>query len=316
MIAPVLAVVIPARDAEGTIGPLVRSVRAQAGVPGAFEVIVVDDGSRDRTAAEAREAGARVVERDATDGGNPAAARNLGARSTSAELLVFLDADCTPAPDWLARLVAPFARGAAMVGGSLALPRGLSLTARCDYYAAWYNVHERRPAGEVPNHPPGNFAIRRALFHEAGGFTETQPLAYAHEELMLQARLRARGHAIRFEPGAVVFHHNRPGIPNLLRRSYRWAYSAIEGKAESGAARLAWLYRHPALLAAAALPLALAQGAYVVGSWARVGVREPLLLAPLILLGQLAYGAGLFAGGVRWVRHGGTGRALVRPRWE
>lgn len=311
-----ITVVVPARDAAGSIGVLVRALLAQEGVPDRFEVVVVDDGSRDGTARAARNAGARVVRRDVRDGGNPAAARNLGARCAKGEIVAFIDADCTPAPRWLATLVAPFADGAAMVGGALALPEGLSLTARCDYYAAWYNVHERRPAGTVPNHPPGNFAIRRALFLEAGGFTETQPLAYAHEELHLQARLRARGHEIRFEPRAVVFHHNRPGVANLLRRSYRWAYSAIEGKAESGAARLAWLYRHPRLLVLAALPLALAQWAYVVGSWARAGVWEPVLLAPLLLLAQLAYGLGLLAGGVRWVRHRGTGRAYVRPRWE
>lgn len=315
MSAGSVAVVIPVRNDVRAIAPLVQAVRTQR-LARAVEVIVVDDGSSDGTADAAERAGARVLRRDARDGGNPAAARNLGARAAQAELLVFLDADCVPADGWLAALVAPFEAGASMVGGALALPAGLSLTARCDYYAAWYHVHERRPAAVVPNHPPGNFAVRRALFLDAGGFTETQPLAYAHEELHLQARLRAAGHRIRFEPRAIVYHHNRPGVGNLLRRSYRWAYSAIEGKAESGAARVAWLWRRPALVAAAALPLALAQGAYVVGSWARAGVWEPLRLAPLLLLAQLAYGAGLAAGGVRWMRHRGSAAAQVRPRWE
>jgi GT2 family glycosyltransferase len=248
-------------------------------------------------------------------GGNPAVARNRGALFASGDPLVFLDADCLPTPGWLARLLAGHDAGAAVVGGALDLPDGLSPMARCDYYCGWYHVHSRRPGGEVPNHPPGNLSVRRAEFASTRGFTEQQPVAYAHEELEWQAEIRRRGGRLVFDPGAIVYHYNRPGFRNLLRRNYRWGYSAIESKAPTGAARLAWIYRYPAVLVAASLPLALASTAYIVGCWVRAGALEPVLMLPYVLAARLAYSAGLIAGGVRWMRFGANA-AEARPRWE
>ena len=120
---------------------------------------------------------------------------------------------------------------------------------------------------------------------------------------------------IRFDPAAVVYHYNRPGFRNLLRRNYRWGYSAIESKAPTGAARLAWVYRYPALLVLASLPLALGSTAYIVACWLRAGVLEPLLMLPAVLAARLAYSAGLVAGGIRWMRFG-TAAPAARARWE
>jgi len=311
-----VSVVIPARNEGRSITHLIHTVMQQAPDRWAVEVVVVDDGSADDTAARARDAGARVVELDSRgDGGNPAAARNRGALAAVGDPLVFLDADCLPAPGWLARLLAGHESGAAVVGGALDLPGGLSPMARCDYYCGWYHVHSRRPAGEVPNHPPGNLSVRRDEFARTPGFTEQQPVAYAHEELAWQAEIRRRGGRLVFDPRAIVYHYNRPGFRNLLRRNYRWGFSAIESKAPTGAARLAWAYRHPALLVAASVPLALASTGYIVGCWVRAGALEPVLMLPYVLAARLAYSAGLAAGGVRWMRFG-PAASEARPRWE
>lgn len=311
-----VSVVVPARDEELSIARTVGAVLAQ-GQPGLeIEVLVVDDESRDRTAAAARAAGARVLRiPPSAAGGNPAAARNHGARAATGDPVVFLDADCEPGPGWLRALLAAHDRGAEAVGGSLELPPGLPATARCDYYCGWYHVHSRRPAGEVPNHPPGNLSVRRAVFARTGGFTERQPVAYAHEELAWQAEVRQSGGRIVFEPRAVVFHYNRAGFGNLLRRNYRWGYSAIESKAPTGAARFARVYRYPALLVAASLPLALGSTAYILGCWVKAGSLEPLLMTPGVLAARLAYSAGIVAGGLRWMRFG-PAAAETRPSWE
>jgi len=321
-----VSVIVPARDEAARIGLLVEAVLAEGHEAGvAVEVLVVDDGSRDATAEAARRAGARVLlQGERPDGGNPAAARNAAAAAALGDPLVFLDADCTPEPGWLAALLAAHGAGHPVVGGSLGLPPGLALSARCDFYCGWYHVHPRRPAGPVPNHPPGNLSVRRAVFEAAaeatGGFVERHPVAYAHEELAWQAAARRAGHLLHFEPRAVVLHHNRPGWRQLLRRNYRWGYSALESKAETGAARLAWLYRRPLLLLALSLPLALPQALYVVFCWLRAGVFEPLPLLPVVLAARLAHAAGTVAGGRRWLRQRETGDGSTaagwRPRWE
>ena len=311
-----VSVIIPARNEERSIGALVTQVLAQQPPGVRLEVLVVDDGSTDGTADAATRAGAVVVSLPpARGGGNPAVARNRGAWAATGELLVFLDADCEPAPRWLATLLATHDGRATVVGGSLDLPAGLPAMARYDYYCGWYHVHSHRPAGEVPNHPPGNLSVARDLFTSTRGFTEQQPVAYAHEELAWQAEVRRAGGRILFEPKAIVLHRNRPGFRNLLRRNYRWGYSAIESKASTGAARMAWLYRRPGVLVAASLPLAAASAVYITACWVRVGVLEPLLAFPVVLAARLAYSAGLIAGGVRWMRHGDMAPE-IRARWE
>ena len=172
--ARLLSVIIPARNAEEVIADLVHRVLGQRVKGVTVEVVVVDDGSTDSTAERARRAGARVVSIDdeQSGGGNPAAARNRGAAASGGDPLVFLDADCTPRPGWLAALLQGHSAGAEAVGGSLGLPEGLSLTARCDYYCGWYHVHPRRPAGVVGQHPPGNLSVRREAFSRTSGFHE------------------------------------------------------------------------------------------------------------------------------------------------
>ncbi len=312
-----VSVIVPARNEASGIAGLVRAVRAQASEAIELEVIVADDGSSDGTAGAARDAGAQVLHLppDPT-GGNPAVARNRAARVARGDILVFLDADCRPADGWLATLLEAHAGGATIVGGSLELPRGLPWSARCDYYCGWYHVHARRPAGEVSNHPPGNLSVLREAFLAGPGFTERHPIAYAHEELEWQATLRDRGHAIRFEPRAVVYHYNRPGFGNLLRRNYRWAYCAIETKAQTRAARASWIYRFPRTLIVASLPLAVPQALYITWCWVRAGVLEPLLLLPAVLAARAAYALGMVAGGVAWLRRGHGPAPSVRPRWE
>ena len=311
-----VSVVIPARNEARAIAAVIHAVQAQSHAGVALEIIVVDDGSDDDTAAVARLAGALVLELEQwTDGGNPARARNCGAAMATGDPIIFLDADCTPTIGWLPRLLAAHDAGAAVVGGALDLPQRLPITARCDYYCGWYHVHSRRRAGTVPNHPPGNLSVRRRVFADSAGFTEQQPIAYAHEELAWQGEVQRSGGRIVFEPSAIVHHHNRPGFKNLLKRNYRWGYSAIESKAATGAARHAWAYRHPAFLVAASVPLAIASTGYVIGCWLRAGVVEPLVMFPAVLAARLAYSAGLAAGGIRWIRHGALA-PVTRPRWE
>ncbi len=311
-----VSVIIPARNEARGIATVIQAVQAQTPAGWDLEIIVVDDGSSDGTAESVRAAGAQaLVLESGPDGGNPARARNLGAAAAKGDPIVFLDADCIPESGWLTRLLVAHDAGAAVVGGALDLPQGVPLTARCDYYCGWYHVHSKRPSGAVPNHPPGNLSVRRQVFVRSSGFTEQQPVAYAHEELAWQGEVQRSGGAIVFEPAAVVRHYNRPGFANLLKRNYRWGYSAIESKAATKAARMAWLYRYPALLVVASIPLAIASTGYIVGCWLRAGVAEPLLMLPAVLAARLAYSMGLAAGGVRWIRYG-TLAPATRARWE
>lgn len=314
---PLVSLIIPCRNEERAIGEVMRLVKAQTPKGSELEIIVVDDGSTDRTVAVAEAAGAKVLHIPAkAGGGNPAAARNRGAAISQGDPIIFLDSDCTPHEGWLENLLRVHAQGVEVVGGSLGLPPGLSYSARCDYYCGWYHVHPRRPAAWVLHHPPCNLSVRRDVFLNTAGYVERQPIAYAHEELEWQANVLAKGGRIFFEPKAAVDHHNRPGFSNLLRRNYRWGYSALPSKIMTGTARFAFLYRHPWLLILASLPLAFASTAYILGCWVKGRMFEPLLMSPAMLLARLTYSAGMAEGGLHWLRKPEERALEHRPRWE
>lgn len=304
-----LSVIIPARNEAGPIAATVRAVLEEAERSGAdVEVIVVDDGSDDGTGDVARLAGARVIRVDGA--GNPGRARNRGAADSSGATLVFLDADCVPAIGWLSALVAAHAAGQCCVGGSLALPPSLPRTARWDYYFSSYHMHPGRPGGRVANLTPANLSVRKDVFESTRGFNETLPVADGHEELSWQASLRRNGVGCYFEPGAVAYHHNRGGMGNLVRRTYRWAYSSVQAKAETGVGRLSVLYRHPWLLVISAPVSAPLQAIYIAWCWLRAGRLEPVLAFPALLFTRFVYAAGMMIGGWRWLRADGyAGRA-------
>lgn len=311
-----VSVVIPAHNEAHGIARTVEAVCSQARPDVEIEIVVVDDGSTDGTPELAEASGARVIRMGNGAGGNPARARNLGARETSGDPIVFLDADCVPGPGWLDALLAAHDSGHAVVGGALDLPAGLPFTARCDYYCGFYLIHSRRPPGEVPHHPPPNLSVRREVFMETCGFSDRAPLQYTNEERAWQAEVRQAGHTMWFEPAARAEHHNRPGFGNLLRRNYRWAYTAIASKNTSGSARMAWIYRFPWLTVFMSLPLSFAHTAYIVWCWLRAGVVEPLVMLPAILISRLAYGAGMGIGGLRWLLRGRDPVAERGPRWS
>jgi glycosyltransferase involved in cell wall biosynthesis len=101
-------VIIPARDAAPTLKRTLESIVAQE-LAEPFEVIVVDDGSRDETAALVSRFAPAVslIRCDRSQG--PGSARNRGVRSARAPVLAFTDADCFPTRQWLANGVARLA---------------------------------------------------------------------------------------------------------------------------------------------------------------------------------------------------------------
>ncbi|MCU0627410.1 MAG: glycosyltransferase family 2 protein [Gemmatimonadaceae bacterium] len=179
------AVVIPARNARAYVGDAVASARTQTVPPD--EVIVVDDGSTDDTAAVARAAGARVVPHPTARG--VSAARNTGIDAVAAPVVAFLDADDLWTPDHAMRCLAPFANGRPCVAF------GRSVSFMTDEEVVWPRIAAGTladPLGTllVDNTVPQSSAVvsRDALL-AVGGYDEALALS---EDYDLWCRLADR----------------------------------------------------------------------------------------------------------------------------
>jgi len=140
----------------------------------ADEVLVVDGGSADGTAAVAAAAGARVLQ--AARGAAPQ--RNAGAAAATGDLLVFVDADARLAPDVLDRVVAGVVRRGLDAACPIFWPSPGSLLLRV--FFAWLDGIFVVTAPLIPSGGGGFLVIRRTLFARLGGFDERYRFEDAH----------------------------------------------------------------------------------------------------------------------------------------
>src|SRR4051794_2708672 len=109
-----VSVVVPVRDGESSLPALLASLGGQTLPRERFEVIVVDNASRDASASVARASGATVVSEPVP---NRARARNAGVSASTAPLLAFIDADCVASREWLRAFVPPAGPAPLPAGG-------------------------------------------------------------------------------------------------------------------------------------------------------------------------------------------------------
>jgi glycosyltransferase involved in cell wall biosynthesis len=205
-----VSVVICAYNEEAHIGRLLRSLSQQTLSPS--EVIVVDDGSTDRTASIARQESTRMISLPHT---GPAMGRNVGARSAHGDILVFLDGDMECAPEFIERLTAPLAR-TSVVG---TFTRDIYIANPRNRWAAAYAVMRQLRGGRLlPEDFPDewdNFrSIRRDAFVSVNGYDN---VGYGEDRTLA----RKLGAVAVVAPGAVCFHYN-PDSPSEIFSNGRW----------------------------------------------------------------------------------------------
>lgn len=199
-------VVIPARNAAGEIGRCVEAVLAQDVPPDHLRVVVVDNRSTDKTAEEARSAGARVVREDRL--ASSYAARNRGVAEAESEWVAFTDADCVPDPSWLRTLLAPPIpeNVGAVVGEVEALEFETPVQRLVERHGIMRHA-VTLPAKALPSFSTANVAIRTSLLRELGGFREDVRF-FGDMEFSWRMQIE-RGATVLFRPEAVVRHRHR-----------------------------------------------------------------------------------------------------------
>lgn len=212
--APKVSVVVCAYNAASTIGECLEAL-GRLEYP-EYEVIVVDDGSRDATAAIASRYGCRLVQ---TENRGVSSARNTGLAAATGELVAYIDADAYPDPHWLRHLATTFRRrGHAAVGGPNLSPPGDAWLAQCVANAPG-NPVAVLVSGDVAEHIPGcNMAFRREALRAIGGFDAR--FRVAGDDVDACRRLWRAGMTLGFNPQAVVWHHRRGSLRSYVKQQY------------------------------------------------------------------------------------------------
>lgn len=198
------------------IGRCLEALAAMAFSRDRFEVIVVDNGSRDKTLEIAESfqdrLNLRVLQKTNV---RISALRNLGARAAAGNILAFLDADCLAPQDWLDRILelAP-AAGAGVMGAHYLLPDDSTWVGR-----TWHRYQEAPKSGEVSHVPAGDLIMRREDFLRLGGFDET---IQTNEDYELCERARKSGMHVMAFPRIGVVHLGTAQSLRVFFRKQAW----------------------------------------------------------------------------------------------
>ncbi len=220
-----VSVVIPAYNAEKTIGKCIVSILNQS-FGGDYEIIVVDDGSKDGTGKIVQKIlkGNKNVRLVKQPNGGPAKARNRGARESKGKLVLFTDSDCIADKNWIKEMVAPFKAGN-IVGsqGRYKILNPDSLVARFVQYEIEERYERMAKIGSIDFIGSYSAAYKRDVFLQFNGFDESFKIA-SGEDPEISYRMAAKGLKMIFAPKAIVYHPHPDSLKRYLKMKYGRGY--------------------------------------------------------------------------------------------
>jgi glycosyltransferase involved in cell wall biosynthesis len=241
---PRLSIIVPVRDGAATLKACLDAIEASR--EDGDEVIVVDDGCRDGTAALLARREGIVVLRNETSRG-AFAARNQAAAKANGDVLFFTDADVEIHASTLPRLRLHFAQPACQAVIGLYSMRQPDRGAVTRYKNAWIRYSYLAAPAEVDWFFTAVGAVRRELWEACGGFGERFERDTGGGDLDFGRRLRRIGVRIALDKSLEVTHRRRFTLAALLRndflRAWGWAHlgmreAGVAGSAQGGIANV------------------------------------------------------------------------------
>ena len=217
-----ISIIIPAYNEENNIADCINAVLNQD-YRGKYEVIVVDDGSRDNTIKILKKFKKVKIFRQKHKG--PAAARNLGIRKAKGEIVIFTDSDCIPEKTWLQEMVKPFKNKKIIGVQGRYKSKQRNLTSRFTQLEIEDRYDRLKKQKYIDFLSTYSTAYKRAILIKNGGFDETF-LTSSGEDPELSFRLENEGKMV-FNFKAIVYHRHPDNLKQYLRTKFWRAFWRI-----------------------------------------------------------------------------------------
>lgn len=220
---PSVSVIVPVRNGERSIGRCVASIVDLDYPKDLLEVIVIDNGSTDRTRfiLESYTASVRIISEPKR---GASAARNSGLRVAKGEVVAFTDADCVVDKSWLKHLVVPLEdKRIGAVGGK-------NLSSNPKNYIERYGeeIHNHEAAIRLYKPPyviTMNWASRLDVIREVGFFDEE---FLRGQDVDLAYRITQVGYSLEYEARAVIYHHNETTLRGLFHEGWVHGFHGVK----------------------------------------------------------------------------------------
>jgi 1,2-diacylglycerol 3-beta-glucosyltransferase len=227
---PSVSVIVACKNEASVVERLLDGLIALDYPAPLLQLIVVDDGSDDRTlellyARAATHAGLDVVARVPDAGGGKSGALNTGLERATGDIIVVFDADHHPRPNVIRRLVRHFEDpGVAAVQGRCEISNpddsALAQLVAIDYLAGYLvNEYGRQALYQLPAYGGANCAVRASELHAVGGWNPET----VTEDTDLTMRLLLSGRRVRYDVTAVDEEEGVVTLARYWRQRYRWA---------------------------------------------------------------------------------------------
>jgi len=220
---PFVSVIVPVYNGEKTIAECIESLLKQDYPKDRYEIIIVDNNSKDRTAEIIKKYPVKYILEDKIQ--SSYGARNKGVKATTGEILAFTDSDCITTSGWLKNGVMEFTKDKQLgcVGGRTEAYQTKTIVQKC--------LQQREGARGfvtsyfLPFFPTMNVFYRRGVFEEVG-FFDVNMYSGGDADFCWKMQLETN-FSVKYVPDALIYHNERPSAKGLFKQRKWYGWSSV-----------------------------------------------------------------------------------------
>lgn len=224
-----VSVIIPTHNTKNALKKTIESLCKQLYPKDKYEVIIVDDGSTDRTKKMVEEHQIKCscdLKYFFQKNNGPSSARNLGISKARGTFIAFIDSDCIASRTWIEEIVKEYDND--RIAGIGGMTKAIPTTSKISQYCAYTKMNEKPKIDKngIVYLITGNASFRKDCLRMVQGFDERYTFP-GGEDPDLCYRLRRKGYIFQFNRNAVVHNPHKERLKDLIRTYFNY------GKGES-----------------------------------------------------------------------------------